>query len=654
MVSRKKTPRGSAIGRTLEDRRAIGEELALERMQKKRRVDAERADRQIDADLRKMGSALKRAERDRKRAGMTWLSRKITPRSSRRTGTTRCPRIELMTGLVLKRPSNRGPDGMSTFHFGWTSRGLGDGRQRASHRFRTGETVRHLKYILRESARELGPENLVSNISTDPDEIAGVLAELEMIETCGRSNANVYISIVIALPHELTPEGRVSAIRKIFAVFDEEGLPFVAVPHAPDPNGDRNNYHVHGMASLRPFRKEADGRYSFATETSAELNDGQWIAYLRGHIATVLNEEMAAAGHERRFTPLSNRDRGMAPPSRGEAKRGPGHNAVVRKEAELVELRAERDLLVARSEAFERLQSAAIAVSAAIGTGHQRISRRIEDAVRSVVVTRQRNLVAGATARSVLINRLTGLVGALNAARTAQDDAIATGRPNETIAESQCSAAEPKTPSSSTDENARPGPQSTDRRSRPTGAVGEIRRTLQEDAGRHPSAAASEPPVPASSSAVDETAVVGHSQHDFDRLARSEMERADEERRARRASLDRVLADVSQSTDFRLALNNPTRSFTADLEALRDEIDGDRLWLKKEGLEVQISTCGGVDYDLFARLGDIPGRAALTRLAEALASHPQPDVPWTGELTVHAAFVGLARQVQAIDRGPGR
>lgn len=660
-------PRESAIGRTIEDRRAIAEALALARMDKKRRAKTERESRQIDADLRKMGSALDRAERARKRASTTWLTRKITPRSSRRSGATRCPRIELMAGLAYKRASNRGPDGMSTFHFGWTSRGLGDGRQKSSHCFRSGETVRHLKYILRESAREAGIKTIVSNISSDPDEIAGVLAELELIETCGRANANVYISIVIALPHELTPEGRVRAIRRIFGAFDDEGLPYVAVPHAPDPNGDPNNYHCHGMASLRLFRKEDDGRYSFAAESLAKLNDGEWITFLRGHIATVLNEEMATEGHDRRFTPLSNRARGMAPPPRGSGKRGPGRNAAARREAELERLQGEGLLLAGRRAAIERLQSTASAILNTIDAGHEHAYLRIKDAMLSVIAARKRDLTIGAAARSALMDRLTRMaativphvVGVRARAPIAESQfSKAVDQVSADGARGQGSARPPKNDRAGLIQKA----QATSATPVPPGKagarggtrdyVGEIRRAIV--GGRAPALAdLPEVPRPSTSSPSRPTgAQPATSQTDFERLRRADSGRTDDDRRRRRADLDRAMKEIADAATFRIAWADPDRTFLADLRTIVDSIDRGRVWLVRDGTMLRVRTGAAGIQQLFVPLQDLAGRAALSRLADALVPHAQPDTQWAGELTM-AAAAGPVTQAGPRSRGRG-
>ena len=328
--------------------RDLAEAANLARLHRRKATKAEREAGAKDAQARRVGAAVRRAAREQQARYVGWLTVRPKRESGRNSGQRRLPRFEAMTGLASIFDSHVGADRLSSFHFQWRSRGLRPRKgQKNSHAYRRGEIVRLVKYILRDAAREVEGGGILSSIGKDPDEIASVLGAVEELEmAAGQDNANVYISIVISLPHELDTCGRERALTRIVGAFEEEELPFAAVLHKPDPGTDQRNFHAHVVLSLRPFRKEADGHYSFAALSSADLNDGDWISPLRARIAGAINEEMAqleveSGTPQRAFTHLSNAERGLPPKSKAEGKHGPGRKVADRRAAEAEAARAE-------------------------------------------------------------------------------------------------------------------------------------------------------------------------------------------------------------------------------------------------------------------------------------------------------------------------
>ena len=174
-----------------------------------------------------------------------------------------------MVGLRVPRPSAVGKDGFSSFHCKFTSRGGGNGGGRAYTR---SEVIKSVRYILRDAAREIEGGGIVSNISLDPDAIAGVFAAIEELEMLGRDNANVYMSLVISLPHELDADQREEVLKELCSVFVELGVPVVGVLHKPDNNGDQRNYHTHITFSMRPF-ENGKGRQRWLCARDARLDE---------------------------------------------------------------------------------------------------------------------------------------------------------------------------------------------------------------------------------------------------------------------------------------------------------------------------------------------------------------------------------------------
>jgi len=209
-----------------------------------------RESEQMDRDARAVGAAIRRQTRALERK--TWVRCRFSPVPGKRKGSLRSRRFETMVGLTVSRPSYVAGDGLSSFHFKVTSRGIGNGRRAKDRPYVRGEAVRTVRYILREAAREIAGGGIVSNISLDPDQIAGLFAALEELEVvAGDANGNVYISIVISLPAELQdPEALLAEICRPLA---DEALPYAAVLHAPDPDGDQRNNHAHVIASQLPL-----------------------------------------------------------------------------------------------------------------------------------------------------------------------------------------------------------------------------------------------------------------------------------------------------------------------------------------------------------------------------------------------------------------
>lgn len=296
-----------------------------------------------EADHRKLGAAIRRAVREQERQFRKTVRAIVQPLPGRDTN-NRDRQFEAMLGLTFTRASAKRGDGFSSFHFKVRSRGFGERRQNRAHIFRDGETVRCLRYIVRAAAREIPDGGLVSNISDDPEVLAGFFQAVEDLERNDRSNAMVYMSAVISLPHELTSVEREQVLAEICAILVRHDLAHVGVLHAPDIEGDQRNFHAHLLFSMRPVEVLGMGAFAFSTEKHSDLNDTSFIGEMREEIATISNRAMARAGHSRRFTHLSNAARGLPALSKSDGKSTPGKKAIERKKRDLALMNAELDL----------------------------------------------------------------------------------------------------------------------------------------------------------------------------------------------------------------------------------------------------------------------------------------------------------------------
>lgn len=203
----------------------------------------------------------------------------------------------------------RGPDGLYSIHYSHTARGFASTKGR---RWRSGEAERAALYIVREEALEGGACGWWSSIAADRNELAAFYRTSEAIERHDRSNANVYITEILSLPHELSAEQRRDAVRRICHFFDKRGLPHTVALHLPDPAGDQRNYHVHILYSLRPCERLGPYDWSFAVGKEADINTPEGIRARRLAVVQAINAALCDAGVTKRYTHLSNRARGMA------------------------------------------------------------------------------------------------------------------------------------------------------------------------------------------------------------------------------------------------------------------------------------------------------------------------------------------------------
>ena len=340
------------------DRPAVAEALALGRQHTSKIARADREARQRDADARAVARTIRRDARGQARSGLTIPVRPASV-SARRKGGVRLRKFEVMVGLT--HPAKFSSSGRaSSFHFKLAGRGIG-GRRRAKDRpYQQGEAVCTVRYILRDAAREIEGGGLISNIANDPDAIASLFAALEELEMeAGRKNANVYMTLVVSLPHELSADERERLLEQTCVPLAENDLPYAAVLHRADPEGDQRNVHAHVIFSWRPVVPLGGGGYDVEARTRADLNCATFVTRFRKRAADAMNEAMEQAGHARRFTPLSRAARCEEPGRPEQGKKSAGKKHSERRQDNIAEGLAERALIDQARAVRQRLAQAA-------------------------------------------------------------------------------------------------------------------------------------------------------------------------------------------------------------------------------------------------------------------------------------------------------
>ena len=93
------------------------------------------------------------------------------------------------------------------------------------------------------------------SFGTIADTREGRLAFWNLVEEhAERKNAVLQHRLILELPHEVSPEVRLAIVKSFTKRFEDEGIPYWAVLHAPTEKNDRRNYHAHIVHLTRPAR----------------------------------------------------------------------------------------------------------------------------------------------------------------------------------------------------------------------------------------------------------------------------------------------------------------------------------------------------------------------------------------------------------------
>ncbi len=230
-----------------------------------------------------------------------------------RIGTTTARKLYHRTVDMLRGTTGmtdaRGADGLHSLHFGFVARGFASTTGR---RWRAGEAERAARYIVREDGLEGSELGWWSNIAADRNELVAFFRAAEAVERHDRTNANVYVSEIIALPAELSARQRRRTVKRICRFYEKRGLAYVVAIHLPDEAGDQRNFHCHIIYSLRPAERHGAYDWSFGLAKENDINTPEGIAARRRQVVRDVNATLHAAGVDKRYTHLSNKARRMA------------------------------------------------------------------------------------------------------------------------------------------------------------------------------------------------------------------------------------------------------------------------------------------------------------------------------------------------------
>lgn len=176
-----------------------------------------------------------------------------------------------------------------------------------------GVAARRIGYMFDESHADLvdGKVAFFSSMGQTREEIEAAADVSETASRAARKNAKLGFSAIYQLSPEFDQAERVKALKRLAASFDRRGAPYCMVLHAPSPEGDQRNFHIHVWFSHRPMERIAPYEWAVAEQLRSDLAGPDAMRNLRREWAEILTEVSLAKPSRTVFTALSNAARGL-------------------------------------------------------------------------------------------------------------------------------------------------------------------------------------------------------------------------------------------------------------------------------------------------------------------------------------------------------
>jgi hypothetical protein len=159
---------------------------------------------------------------------------------------------------------------------------------------------------------EFGRPYFASNIGRDVDEALSAFDHLEQVNWSAQKNAKLLMHSIMAADYRQTPD----QMMKTGLMWAEEalgrfGLPYAVALHAPSPEGDERNWHLHILFSFRPLERVGDHQWLVGEMLRTDLDNPQAMRLMREMYAAAMTETSFEAGHNQVYTAKSNASRGL-------------------------------------------------------------------------------------------------------------------------------------------------------------------------------------------------------------------------------------------------------------------------------------------------------------------------------------------------------
>lgn len=186
-------------------------------------------------------------------------------------------------------------------------------RYYSSRTAKPGVSKRVTVYIYKGSALDVYGDPMVrTNVGLSIEETVCGLDHHEQVNRSAQKNAKVLNHAVLAMDYRWTPEQMLEVgERWAQDSFGQFGLPFVISLHAPPPEGDERNWHVHAIWSWRPLERVGDHEWLVGESLRTDLDGAQGMWMLRERFAAAMTEMSLEAGNTDIYTALSYAARGL-------------------------------------------------------------------------------------------------------------------------------------------------------------------------------------------------------------------------------------------------------------------------------------------------------------------------------------------------------
>lgn len=157
-----------------------------------------------------------------------------------------------------------------------------------------------------------GVPYVASNLGLTIDEVLCGFDHLEQINWAAATNAKLLMHGIFAVDHRQSPDEMMTCgvrwAEETLGTFD---LPYLVTLHAPPPDGDERNWHLHILWSFRPMVRTGDHEWEVGEMLRTDLDNPAAMKVFRDKFAVVMTDMSFEAGQNQVYTAKSNTDRGL-------------------------------------------------------------------------------------------------------------------------------------------------------------------------------------------------------------------------------------------------------------------------------------------------------------------------------------------------------
>ncbi|MCE7796513.1 hypothetical protein LWE61_08050 [Sphingobium sufflavum] len=178
---------------------------------------------------------------------------------------------------------------------------------------RPGVSSRVVKYVFHGAELDAaGRPYFLSNVGRDVDEAHCAFDHLEQINGAAQKNAKLLMHAIMAADYRQAPD----EMMRTGVIWAEKalgrfGLPYVVTLHAPPPDGDPRNWHLHILFSFRPLARVSDHEWEVGEMLRTDLDNPQAMRLMREMYASVMTISSYESGINQTYTARSNAARGL-------------------------------------------------------------------------------------------------------------------------------------------------------------------------------------------------------------------------------------------------------------------------------------------------------------------------------------------------------